>query len=254
MKRSSTLNLALVWAGSASLLTGLASLPFLAAHHPAVATASVESTFRAATTTPKVITSTTPPAQPAATASIAPRPARSATPVITRSLTPSATAAAALPRATTQSPTATATPTATLTPSRPKPTSKPKTVAGPTGNYVQVGDWSRSIVIARGSQAAINACGAASLWAGPMPGQGTGTTWLAGHNYCGFAFWDALSIGARITIHDSAGTFVYQVVSRTRLNHQGGTAVGILHDDLILQTCTTSGTSLTYADLVSSTS
>ena len=250
MKRSSTLNLALVWAGSASLVTGLASLPFLAAHHPAVAAASVESTFRAPTTTPKVITSTTPPAHPAATASISPRPTRSAIPVITRSLTTSATSAAAVPRVATQSPT----PTATRTPSTPKPTAKPKAVSGPSGNYIQVGDWFRSIVIARGSQAAINACGAASLWDGPMPGQGSGTTWLAGHNYCGFAFWDALSIGARITIHDSSGTFVYQVVSRTRLTHQGGTAVGILHDDLILQTCTTSGTSLTYADLVSSTS
>lgn len=247
MRRSSSLNLALVWAGTASVLTGLAAVPFLAnSHQQTSATVAAANTHQVVAPPATSPTATFKAGTPAATKSAAVR-RPSSTPLATRS-------AAAAPRDNAPAATPSETNPTTAPPSPPKPTPKPAAPTPPaSGNYIAIGSWTKPIVVAIGSQAAINACGPASVWYGTLPSSGSGITWLAGHNYCGFAFWDTLSIGTTVTIHDSAGTFTYKIVSRTRLDHQGGTAVGILHDDLILQTCTAAGTSLTYADLISST-
>src|SRR4051794_10024623 len=60
---------------------------------------------------------------------------------------------------------------------------QPQARTGHSGSYrITVRGWTRTIV--RGNQATINRCHA-TLWEGPLPGAG-GTTWLAGHDYCGF--------------------------------------------------------------------
>ncbi len=245
MKRSSTLNLALAWAAVAAVATGLASVPAFAHHaSPRIAAASV------------VAPASTPaPSTSAGTQHASVRPSQTAVtvrPTVTKATVTSRPTATNAPTARPETAKAVAPKVAPAKPAAPKPVAeKPAPVRTPTGTYIQIGSWFKPIVVANQSQSAINACGPAVVWSGTLPGLGSGTTWLAGHNYCGFAFWDHLSIGSTLTIHDSAGTFTYKIVSRLHLEHQGGTAVGIKHDDLMLQTCTSTGTSITYADLVS---
>ena len=267
MRRSSTLNLALVWAAAASLVTGVASLPMLTHHDRTVAATTIVASRAApgGTATPETTASATPIAKShvassplgASTKKVVVKPPSQASsktqPGTASSSVPATTVTSVRPSAPSKSvvnakPVVQAQPVVT-----PKPVTTPKPVVTPkpSGTFIQIGAWTRSIVVSRLSQAAINACGPAVVWWGPLPGQGSGPTWLAGHNYCGFAFWDTLSIGTKLTITDSAGTFTYRIVSRLHIASQGGTAAGILHDDLMLQTCTSSGTSITYADLIS---
>ena len=248
MRRSSTLNLALAWAAVAAVATGLASVPAFSHHAaPRIAAASVVAPVAAATPSASVVGTPRVTLSPSQTATAIVQAAKTtATVRATATASASSTPAA---RPTTNPPAATKVATK---PAAPKPaTDSPAPAPKPSGMYIQIGGWFKPIVVANLSQSAINACGPAVVWFGSLPGLGSGTTWLAGHNYCGFAFWDRLSIGTTLTIHDSAGTFTYRIVSRLHLDHQGGTAVGIKHDDLMLQTCTASGTSITYADLVS---
>ncbi len=72
---------------------------------------------------------------------------------------------------------------------------------------ISSGGLTGSIDVARLNQAAIDACGPAVLRSGPLPGLGSGTSWLAGHDFCGFDTWNHLPIGALLTIHDATGTF-----------------------------------------------
>jgi len=67
----------------------------------------------------------------------------------------------------------------------PKPAPVPAPVATPVSNawQISIGGWARTIV--SGTQSAIDACGPAVLYSSSWPGAG-GTTWLNGHNNCGF--------------------------------------------------------------------
>ena len=115
---------------------------------------------------------------------------------------------------------------------------------------ITVRGWTRTIV--RGNQTTINACHA-TLWEGPLPGGG-GTTWLAGHDYCGFYRWDRLlHVGDRFTVSTSSGAILrYVVTGRGYVGRHSGTASGLIRGDITLQTCRGAGTAFTYARLVRS--
>lgn len=118
-----------------------------------------------------------------------------------------------------------------------------------TGGYrITVRGWTRTIV--HGGQRAINRCRAV-LWYGPMPG-GSGTTWLAGHDYCGFRRWDrGLSKGSRFKVTTPTGAVLrYRVTGHRFVGRHSGSSVGLIHGDMTLQTCRGNGTAFTYARLM----
>jgi hypothetical protein len=116
---------------------------------------------------------------------------------------------------------------------------------------ITVRGWTRTI--RRGDQATIDHCRAATLWQGPLPG-GPGTTWLAGHNHCGFYRWDRmLGVGDRFTVTTPDGRKLrYRVTGRGYVGRHSGTSAGLIHGDITLQTCRGSGTAFTYARLLGS--
>lgn len=119
-----------------------------------------------------------------------------------------------------------------------------------TGKWtIKVRDWRRTF--ARGDQARIDRC-QATLWWGPYPGKASGTSWLAGHNYCGFWRWDKwLPKGSTFKITSPTGTVrVYRVYDRGYVKRQGGSSAGLIEGDLTLITCRGAGTSFTYAKLI----
>jgi hypothetical protein len=109
---------------------------------------------------------------------------------------------------------------------------------------IRIGGWSTTIE--RGDQAVIDRCKATLFW-GPWPAERAGTVWLAGHDHCGFGFWANLPMGTTVVFDGPHGTVSYVIVGRTWLPRKGGSSHGLIHDDLILQTCQGQGTSLTYA-------
>ena len=113
---------------------------------------------------------------------------------------------------------------------------------------IHIAGWSRKVE--RGGQATINRCGPATLYRGPWPGSGVGTTWLAGHSNCGFGQWAQLPMGTTVTISGPRGDIAYAIVSRTWVPRKSGSTRGLVHDDLILQTCQGKGTALTYASRI----
>jgi len=129
----------------------------------------------------------------------------------------------------------------------PQPAPVPVLVATPVSNawQISIGGWARTIV--SGTQSAIDACGPAVLYSSSWPGAG-GTTWLNGHNNCGFQFWTDLPIGSTVTITHGPAIFRYRVVGHGYVAQQGISSAGLIHNDLTLQTCKGSGTSFTYAD------
>jgi hypothetical protein len=123
--------------------------------------------------------------------------------------------------------------------------------ARPTGAYrITVRGWTRTIQ--RGNQSTIDHCRAATLWEGPLPG-GSGTTWLAGHDHCGFYRWDRrLHVGDRFTVTTpSGGLLRYRVTGHGYVGRHSGSAAGLIRGDITLQTCRGSGTAFTYARLIS---
>jgi len=115
-----------------------------------------------------------------------------------------------------------------------------------TGGYrITVNGWTRTIV--RGGQETIDRCRAV-LWAGPAPGE-EGTTWLAGHDYCGFHRWDGgLPVGSRFSVTAPDGRLLrYLVTGHAFVARHSGSATGLIRGDLTLQTCRGRGTSFTYA-------
>ena len=119
-----------------------------------------------------------------------------------------------------------------------------------TGKWtIKVRDWRRAF--ARGDQSRIDRC-QATLWWGPYPGKASGTSWLAGHNYCGFWRWDKwLTKGSTFKIKNPTGTVrVYRVYDRGYVNRHGGSSAGLIEGDLTLITCRGAGTSFTYAELI----
>ena len=166
----------------------------------------------------------------------------------------------ALPEAQAPSATATAPPTAVTTRAplagssyeQPRATSRAEVSTAPrsTGKWtITVRDWRRAFV--RGDQTRIDRC-QATLWWGPYPGKASGTSWLAGHNYCGFWRWDRwLSKGSTFKIKNPTGTVrVYRVYDRGYVNRHGGSSAGLIEGDLTLITCRGAGTSFTYAELI----
>jgi hypothetical protein len=131
-------------------------------------------------------------------------------------------------------------------------TAVPAARTGRTGAYrITVRGWTRTIV--RGNQSTIDRCRSATLWEGPLPG-GRGTTWLAGHNHCGFYRWDRLlHVGDRFTVSTASGAILrYVVTGRGYVGRHSGSAGGLIRGDITLQTCRGSGTAFTYARLVRS--
>lgn len=119
-----------------------------------------------------------------------------------------------------------------------------------TGKWsIKVRDWRRTF--ARGDQDRIDRC-QATLWWGPYPGKASGTSWLAGHNYCGFWRWDKwLQKGSTFKIKSPTGTVrVYRVYARGYVDRHGGSSAGLIEGDLTLITCRGKGTSFTYAKLI----
>ncbi len=128
----------------------------------------------------------------------------------------------------------------------PKPAPIP--VAAVSNDWqISISGWARTIV--SGTQSAIDACGPAVLYSSSWPGSG-GTTWLNGHNNCGFQFWTDLPIGSTLTITHGPDVFRYRVVGHGYVAQQGISSAGLIHNDLTLQTCKGSGTSFTYADRI----
>jgi hypothetical protein len=93
----------------------------------------------------------------------------------------------------------------------------------------------------------VNRCRAATLYYGPWPGQAPGTVWLAGHAHCGFSLWAKLGVGTRVSLTGPHGALEYVISDRVWVPRKGGSSVGLVHHDLMLQTCVGKGTSLTYA-------
>ena len=117
-----------------------------------------------------------------------------------------------------------------------------------TGGFrITVAGWSRTII--RGKQATIDRCRATLSQARITGGQGRGTTWLAGHDYCGFYRWDsALHVGSRFTVTGPFGKVMrYRVFARGYVGRHSGSARGLIRGDVTLQTCRGSGTSFAYA-------
>jgi hypothetical protein len=135
------------------------------------------------------------------------------------------------------------------TPARIKPARspvRPSPVASPgSTTVIRIGSWSRTLE--RGGQAAVNRCRAATLYYGPWPGQAPGTVWVAGHAHCGFSLWAKLGMGTRVSLTGPHGALEYVISDRVWVPRKGGSSAGLLHHDLMLQTCVGKGTSLTYA-------
>jgi len=118
------------------------------------------------------------------------------------------------------------------------------TASGAGGaTVIRIGAWSATVE--RGDQAVIDRCRATLFW-GPWPADGPGTAWLAGHDHCGFGFWADLPIGTTVSFSGPHGAGSYVIVGRTWVPNKGGPSRGLIHDDLILQTCQGHGTALTY--------
>ena len=103
--------------------------------------------------------------------------------------------------------------------------------------------------VVRGKQPTIDRCKATAYY-GSLPGQSprTDTLWLAGHDYCGYATWSRIPVGTVISLRSDRGRIVrYRVEDRVHVPRQGGSSAGLVHHDLMLQTCEGSGTSITYA-------
>jgi len=129
------------------------------------------------------------------------------------------------------------------------PVVQPQARTAHAGSYrITVRGWTRTIV--RGNQATINRCHA-TLWEGPLPGSG-GTTWLAGHDYCGFYRWDRLlHVGDRFSVSTPSGAILrYVVTGHGFVGRHSGSAAGLIRGDITLQTCRGSGTAFTYARLI----
>lgn len=76
----------------------------------------------------------------------------------------------------------------------------------------------------------------------------TATLWIAGHDYCGFDIWRQVRIGTVVALRSSTGDeHRYRIDSRVFVPRQGGTSAGLVHSDLMLQTCKGEGTTITYA-------
>jgi len=119
-----------------------------------------------------------------------------------------------------------------------------KPASGTDGaTVIRIGAWSTTVE--RGDQAVIDRCRATLFW-GPWPADGPGTAWLAGHDHCGFGFWAGLPIGTTVSFSGPHGAGSYVIVGRTWMPGKGGPSRGLIHDDLILQTCQGLGTALTY--------
>ncbi len=134
----------------------------------------------------------------------------------------------------------------------PAPVAAPKPAPAPVAAVsndwqISISGWARNIV--SGTQSAIDACGPAVLYSSSWPGAG-GTTWLNGHNNCGFQFWTDLPIGSTVTVTHGPAVFQYRVVGHGYVAQQGISSAGLIHNDLTLQTCKGSGTSFTYADRI----
>jgi len=130
---------------------------------------------------------------------------------------------------------------ATAAPSAVPPSSPASGADGAT--VLRIGTWSATIE--RGDQVVIDRC-RATLFSGPWPADGPGTAWLAGHDRCGFGFWAELPIGTTVSFAGPHGAGSYVIVGRTWVPGKGGPSRGLIHDDLILQTCQGPGTALTY--------
>lgn len=181
-----------------------------------------------------------PPAEPAAPAGA---PAAALTPVTVAPPAPGPAAAVvpAPPATRRPAPPTVEVPTRPATP-KAQPPAAPAYPDGAT--VIRIGTW--SAVVERGDQAVIDRCKATLFW-GPWPAERPGTVWLAGHDHCGFGFWAGLPVGTTVTFAGPHGTAAYAIVDHTWLPRKGGPSQGLIHDDLILQTCHGSGTSLTYA-------
>lgn len=238
MKRSTTLCLAIAWAGAVSMMTGLVAAPLGVSGAQPIALSSLS---------PMLPTAKfgTPPGPP-------PTPRASGKDLASTMRIAARTSPRTPPAAVRRGGSSASTPRSySAQPPSPKPFPMSSRVSPIRGNFIQIGKWVEPIKVARGSQAAIDACGPAVVWFGDLPTRSKGFAWIAGHNDCGFAFWNTLARGTVITIHDAVGTFRYRVTSRTYLPQQGGSATGLLHDDLLLQTCLGKGTGFTYADRIS---
>ena len=78
-----------------------------------------------------------------------------------------------------------------------------------------------------GGQAAIDRCVGAVLYAGPLPTGASdqlGTTWIAGHNNCGYALFANLSPGTLVTLKGPAVEAHYLVDSNGYVARQGARA------------------------------
>ncbi len=143
---------------------------------------------------------------PTATPAPTPAPAAALSPGAA-SAAPTPPAAIPVPSRTTAAPQRAAAPTPVPAPvAAPKPVPAP--VAAVSNDWqISISGWARTIV--SGTQSAIDACGPAVLYSSSWPGAG-GTTWLNGHNNCGFQFWSDLPIGSAVTVTHGPAVFQYR--------------------------------------------
>jgi hypothetical protein len=99
--------------------------------------------------------------------------------------------------------------------------------------------------IVSGGQATIDAC-RATAWQGRAPGRAR-LVWLAGHDYCGYAWWGRIPNGALVKLVGAWGVWTYRVYGHGAVHRHSGSSAGLIHRDLTLQTCRGSWTAFTYA-------
>ncbi|MFC5799726.1 hypothetical protein [Streptomyces formicae] len=168
-----------------------------------------------------------------------PEPARSATPGTRR---PVPSAEPATPKAAAKP----AKPSSGKSPS-PEPTYNPKVTT------IHIGKWSRSLI--RGGQEEVDACKAAVLFEGPVPGKENGfemnTSVIVGHDFCGFDHFADLPVGTDVRITSPKGELKYRVYANYITPGQGGSNSGLYWGDITLQSCLGPDTGFSYLERVS---
>lgn len=126
---------------------------------------------------------------------------------------------------------------------------QPQTAQSNTWRIV-IGDWEDNIV--KGNQKEIDKCDAAVAYGGILPEEGKDELlWLAGHNYCGYAFWANLEINSYVKVVSPQNVVTtYKVYGHKYIGRQGGSSTGLIKGDLTLQTCKKDGTVFTYAQKI----
>ncbi|MEU2431012.1 hypothetical protein ABZ611_16140 [Streptomyces sp. NPDC007861] len=118
---------------------------------------------------------------------------------------------------------------------------------------IHIGRWSRPLI--RGGQEEVDACSAAVLFEGPVPGKENGfemnTSVIVGHDFCGFDHFADLPVGTEVRITGPKRELKYRVYANYITPGQGGSNSGLYWGDITLQSCLGPDTGFSYLERVS---